>query len=133
MTDAPPLGIHRNAFGIHSFGKAEYEIRDGEVIYKEGGPVGVMVTEQYVGPATEPTLRDLSEALIAVCGTDYGMHSPISISRFTDMTRQAAAYRKGRVLVRRAFGNFARSWSATMSHCARAARRLDARRVLPHS
>ena len=27
------------------------------------------------------------------------MHSPIWISRFTDMTRQAASYRKGRVLL----------------------------------
>jgi len=99
MAEEPPLGVHRDAFGAHSFGKAEYEIRDGKVVYAEGGPVGVMVTEQYVGPATEPTLRDLSEALIAVCGTDYGMHSPIWISRFTDMTRQAAAYRKGRVLI----------------------------------
>ena len=99
MAEEPPLGIHRNAFGIHSFGKAEYEIRDGEVVYMEGGPVGVMVTEQHVGPATEPTLRDLSEALIAACGTDYGMHSPLWISRFTDMTRQAAAYRNGRVLL----------------------------------
>jgi 2-polyprenyl-6-methoxyphenol hydroxylase-like FAD-dependent oxidoreductase len=99
MTEEPPLGIHRNAFGIHSFGKVDYEIRDGEVVYKEGGPVGVMVTEQHVGAATEPSLRDLSEALIAACGTDYGMHSPIWISRFTDMTRQATAYRKQRVLI----------------------------------
>jgi hypothetical protein len=58
-----------------------------------------MVTEQHVGPATEPTLRDLSEALIAACGTDYGIHSPTWISRFTDMTRQAAAYRNRRVLL----------------------------------
>jgi 2-polyprenyl-6-methoxyphenol hydroxylase-like FAD-dependent oxidoreductase len=49
--------------------------------------------------ATEPTLRDLSEALIAVCGTDYGIHSPAWISRFTDTTRQAASYRKRRVLL----------------------------------
>ena len=59
----------------------------------------VMVTEEHVGPTTEPTLRDLSEALIDVYGTDYGIHSPSSISRFTDMTRQAAAYREGRVLL----------------------------------
>src|SRR6185295_977932 len=44
-------------------------------------------------------LRDLSEALVAVCGTDYGIHSPTWISRFTDATRQAAAYRTGRVLL----------------------------------
>jgi 3-(3-hydroxy-phenyl)propionate hydroxylase len=32
-------------------------------------------------------------------GTDYGLHSPTYISRFTDMTRQAAAYRDRRVLL----------------------------------
>jgi 2-polyprenyl-6-methoxyphenol hydroxylase-like FAD-dependent oxidoreductase len=99
MAQQPQLGIHRNAFGIHSFGKMKYEIRDGEVIYAEGGPVGVMVTEEHVGSTTEPTLRELSEALIAVCGTDYGIHSPTWISRFTDTTRQAENYRKGRVLL----------------------------------
>jgi 2-polyprenyl-6-methoxyphenol hydroxylase-like FAD-dependent oxidoreductase len=99
MAEQPELGIHRNAFGVHSFGKVKYEIRDGEIVYMDGGPVGVMVTEQHVGPTTEPTLRDLSEALIAVCGTDYGIHSPTWISRFTDTTRQAASYRKGRVLL----------------------------------
>jgi 2-polyprenyl-6-methoxyphenol hydroxylase-like FAD-dependent oxidoreductase len=99
MTEKPEWGIHRNAFGIHSFGRTEYEIRDGEIVYLDRGPIGVMVTEQHVGPATEPTLRDLSEALIAVCGTDYGVHSPTWISRFTDMTRQAATYRERRVLL----------------------------------
>src|SRR5690606_34753421 len=52
-----------------------------------------------LGRTGEPTLRDLSEALIAVYGTDFGVHSPTSISRFTDMARQAASYRKGRVLL----------------------------------
>jgi len=99
MAEEPPLGIHRNAFGVHSFGRVEYEIRDGEVVYKDVGPVGVMVTEEHVGSTTEPTLRDLSQALIAVCGTDYGVHSPTWISRFTDMTRQAATYRDRRVLL----------------------------------
>jgi hypothetical protein len=99
MAEEPELGIHRNAFGVHFFGRVEYKIRDGEVVYMDGGPVRVMVTEEHVGPTTEPTLRDLSEALIAVCGTDYGIHSPTWISRFTDMTRQAAAYRKARVLL----------------------------------
>jgi 2-polyprenyl-6-methoxyphenol hydroxylase-like FAD-dependent oxidoreductase len=99
MVEEPEWGIHRNAFGVHSFGREEYEIRNGEVVYADGGPVRVMVTEQRVGPTTEPTLRDLSEALIAVHGTDYGIHSPTWISRFTDMTRQAAAYRKRRVLL----------------------------------
>jgi 3-(3-hydroxy-phenyl)propionate hydroxylase len=62
-----------------------------------GGPVRVMVTEQQLGSDSEPTLQDLSEALITVYGTDFGIHNPTSISRFTDMTRQATAYRAGRV------------------------------------
>jgi 2-polyprenyl-6-methoxyphenol hydroxylase-like FAD-dependent oxidoreductase len=99
MAQEPELGIHRTALGVHSFGKVDYEIRGGEIVYKDGGLVRVMVTEERVGPATEPTLQDLSVALIAVCGTDYGIHSPTWISRFTDITRQAATYRKGRVLV----------------------------------
>jgi 2-polyprenyl-6-methoxyphenol hydroxylase-like FAD-dependent oxidoreductase len=99
LAEEPGWGTHRNAFGVHSFGRVEYEIRDGEVVYPDRGPVRVMVTERQVGPATEPTLRDLSEALIAVYGTDYGVHSPTWISRFTDMTRQAAAYRDRRVLL----------------------------------
>jgi 2-polyprenyl-6-methoxyphenol hydroxylase-like FAD-dependent oxidoreductase len=99
MAEEPELGIHTDDIGIHSFGRLEYEIRDGEVVFADRGPVRVMVTEAHVGPGTEPTLRDLSEALIAACGTDYGVHGPTWISRFTDMTRQAAAYRERRVLL----------------------------------
>jgi 3-(3-hydroxy-phenyl)propionate hydroxylase len=88
LAEEPEWGTRRDALGIHAFGRLE----DGE-------PVRVMVTEQHLGAASEPTLRDLSEALIAVYGTDYGVHSPTSISRFTDMTRQAAAYRDKRVLL----------------------------------
>jgi 2-polyprenyl-6-methoxyphenol hydroxylase-like FAD-dependent oxidoreductase len=99
MAETPEWGIHRSVFGIHSFGRKEYRIVDGKIVYSDRGPVGVLVTEQHVGPATEPTLGDLSAALIAACGTDYGVHSPIWISRFTDAARQAAAYRKGRVLI----------------------------------
>jgi 3-(3-hydroxy-phenyl)propionate hydroxylase len=58
-----------------------------------------MVTEQELGPATEPTLADLSDGLKAVYGTDFGVHNPTWISRFTDATRQAAAYRDRRVLL----------------------------------
>jgi 2-polyprenyl-6-methoxyphenol hydroxylase-like FAD-dependent oxidoreductase len=99
VTEEPTLGIHRDALGQHALGRAEYKIRDGEVIYADHGPVRVMVTEARVGPSTEPTLRDLSEALIAVYGTDYGAHSPTWISRFTDAARQAATYRAGRILL----------------------------------
>jgi 2-polyprenyl-6-methoxyphenol hydroxylase-like FAD-dependent oxidoreductase len=99
MAEEPELGIRHDALGVHAIGRVEYEIRDGEVVYMDGGPVRVMVTEPHVGSTTEPTLRDVSDALIAVYGTDYGIHDPTWISRFTDMTRQAAAYRDGRVLL----------------------------------
>jgi 2-polyprenyl-6-methoxyphenol hydroxylase-like FAD-dependent oxidoreductase len=98
MTEEPDLGIRRTPTGMHAIGKVEYEIKDGEVVYAKGGTVGVMVTEPHIG-TNDPTLRDLSEGLIAVYGTDYGIHSPTWISRFTDMTRQAAAYRVRRVLL----------------------------------
>jgi 2-polyprenyl-6-methoxyphenol hydroxylase-like FAD-dependent oxidoreductase len=99
MTKEPETGIRRTPSGMHAIGKVEYEIKGGEVIYKKGGTVGVMLTESQVGNTDEPTLRDLSEGLIAVYGTDYGIHSPTWISRFTDMTRQAAAYRERRILL----------------------------------
>jgi 2-polyprenyl-6-methoxyphenol hydroxylase-like FAD-dependent oxidoreductase len=99
MAEEPELGIRQDELGKHALGRVEYEVRDGEVVYKDRGPVGVMVTEENVGSTTEPTMRDLSEALIAVYGTDYGIHDPTFISRFTDMTRQAAAYRDRHVLL----------------------------------
>ena len=88
VTEEPPRGIRHDATGIHALHRLE-----------DGRTFRVIVTEQQLGPSSEPTLRDLSEALIAVYGTDFGIHSPTWISRFTDMTRQAAAYRAGRVLL----------------------------------
>jgi 3-(3-hydroxy-phenyl)propionate hydroxylase len=87
MAEEPEWGIRRDDKGIHSLSRLE------------DGPVRVLVTEQHVGQTSEPTLRDLSEALIAVFGTDYGIHSPTWISRFTDLARQAASYRDRRVLL----------------------------------
>jgi 3-(3-hydroxy-phenyl)propionate hydroxylase len=87
-TDEPPKGIRHDATGIHALNTLE-----------DGKMVRVIVTEQELGPNSEPTLSDLSEALITVYGTDFGVHDPTWISRFTDMTRQAAAYRAGRVLL----------------------------------
>jgi 2-polyprenyl-6-methoxyphenol hydroxylase-like FAD-dependent oxidoreductase len=88
LAEEPAWGLRRDAFGIHSLSRLE-----------DGGPVRVMVTEQLLGRAGEPTLRDLSAALSAVYGTDYGVHSPTWISRFTDMARQAASYRERRALL----------------------------------
>jgi len=87
LAEEPKWGIHHDAFGRHAFGKLE------------GGLVGVLVTEEHINPASDATLGELRQALIAVWGTDYGVHNPTWISRFTDMARQAAAYRAGRVLL----------------------------------
>src|ERR687894_1157949 len=86
-TEEPPWGVRHDATGVHGIGRLE------------DGRARVVVTEQQLGSGGEPTLRDLSEALITVFGTDFGVHSPTWISRFTDMTRQAAAFRVGRVLL----------------------------------
>ncbi len=59
----------------------------------------MVLTEPQLEHTGPPTLQDLSEALIAADGTDYGVHSPTWISRFNDMTRQAVSYREGRVLL----------------------------------
>jgi hypothetical protein len=99
MAEEPELGIRRDELGTHALGREEYEIRDGEVVFADSGPVRVMVTERPPPPAGEPTLDDLRGALTTVYGTDFGAHSPTWISRFTDTTRQAAAYRDGRVLL----------------------------------
>jgi 3-(3-hydroxy-phenyl)propionate hydroxylase len=88
LTEEPPRGMRHDGAGVHALHTME-----------DGRTVRVIVSEQQLGPASEPTLSDLSEALIAVYGTDFGIHNATWISRFTDMTRQAAAYRAGRVLL----------------------------------
>jgi 2-polyprenyl-6-methoxyphenol hydroxylase-like FAD-dependent oxidoreductase len=88
VTDDPPRGIHYNAAGVHALHRLE-----------DGKTVGIVTTEQQVGESSEPTLRELSAALVGAFGTDFGVHNPAWISRFTDMTRQAANYRAGRVLL----------------------------------
>jgi 3-(3-hydroxy-phenyl)propionate hydroxylase len=88
MRDEPELGIRHDRNGTQAIGRLGDERR-----------FGVVVSETYAGQTGEPTLRELSRALVAVWGTDFGVHNPTWISRFTDMTRQAASYRKERVLL----------------------------------
>jgi 3-(3-hydroxy-phenyl)propionate hydroxylase len=88
VAEVPPSGILQDERGVH-----------GLSLMTDGRTYRVVTTEQQLGPATEPTLTELSEALRAVYGTDFGVHNPTWISRFTDATRQAAAYRSGRVLL----------------------------------
>jgi 2-polyprenyl-6-methoxyphenol hydroxylase-like FAD-dependent oxidoreductase len=87
MSDEPPWGIRRDDKGIHGLGKLE-----------DGKRVRVVSIEQHVRRG-EPTLDDLRAALVAVYGTDFGIHDVTWLSRFTDAARQAASYRAGRVLL----------------------------------
>ena len=66
---------------------------------RTGSACGRVLIEQQVRQGDEPTLDELREALIAVYGTDYGVHNVTWLSRFTDTTRQAASYRERRVLL----------------------------------
>jgi 2-polyprenyl-6-methoxyphenol hydroxylase-like FAD-dependent oxidoreductase len=88
MNEEPELGMRRVGGGVQALHRLE-----------DGGPVRVVLTERHVAHTERPTLQDLSEALTVVYGTDFGVHSPSWISRFTDMTRQAASYRARRVLL----------------------------------
>ena len=85
--EEPAWGSREDAVGTQAIAKLE------------DGRARMVLTERHVRGASEPTLRDVSEALMAAYGTDYGIHSPTWISRFTDMTRQAATYRERRVMV----------------------------------
>ncbi len=88
VTEEPPRGPRRDAYGIHGLHRLE-----------DGRMVRVVVTERELRTAPDPTLDDLREALVPVFGTDFGVHDATWISRFTDATRQAADYRAGRVLL----------------------------------
>jgi len=89
LAQEPPWGMRRDAKGVYGIGKAD----DGTLRAR------IVLREDEVRKGDEPTLRDLSQALVALYGTDYGPHDPTYISRFTDTTRQAASYRSGRVLL----------------------------------
>ena len=88
MEEEPEIGMRPEGGGIGPVNREE-----------GGGPYGVVLLEKHIEHTSEPTLQDLRELLIAAYGTDYGVHDPIWISRFTDMTRQAVSYRARRVLL----------------------------------
>jgi len=88
FSEEPEWGFRSDGVGTHAIGKAE-EVRRARVV----------LTELHVVSDSEPTLRDVTERLVAVYGTDFGIQSSTWISRFTDMARQAAAYRDRRVLL----------------------------------
>ena len=88
MDEEPELGFRRDSVGQHAIGRRQ----DDE-------PIRVVLTERHVDHVGEPTMDELRGALVEVYGTDYGLRRANWISRFTDMARQAASYRQGRVLL----------------------------------
>lgn len=88
VTDELPAGMTYDASGPH-----------GLSLMEDGRTVRVVTSERLVGITSEPTLSDLSDNLKAVYGTDFGVHHPTWISRFSDATRQASTYRSGRALL----------------------------------
>jgi 3-(3-hydroxy-phenyl)propionate hydroxylase len=90
MIEEPKLGFHTDAIGTHAIGKLEGE---GVPRYR------MALTERAPRPTPERTLGDVQDLLLAIYGTDFGARNPTWISSFTDMTRQAAAYRDRRVLL----------------------------------
>jgi hypothetical protein len=85
MDEEPEIGMRREGGGI---GRAGDEER-----------FRVVLIEPAVEHSGDPSVSDLSEALVAIYGTDYGLRTVHWLSRFSDMARQAAAYRRGRVLL----------------------------------
>jgi 3-(3-hydroxy-phenyl)propionate hydroxylase len=88
MDEEPEFGFRRDSTGQHAIGRRQ-----------EGEPIRVVLTERTVDHTGGPSMDELREALVAVYGTDYRLRSASWISRFTDMTRQAVSYRRGRVLL----------------------------------
>ena len=87
MADEPAWGFRHDAQGTHGIGKAE------------DGRVRIVLTEAQLNTRSEPSLDEVSETLAAIYGTDFGIHDATWVSRFTDLSRQAAAYRERRVLL----------------------------------
>jgi 3-(3-hydroxy-phenyl)propionate hydroxylase len=88
MEQEPELGFRHDSTGTHALGRAA----DDQLIR-------VLLTEREVHHSSAPGMEDLRDALVAVYGTDFGLRGARWISRFTDATRQAASYRRGRVLL----------------------------------
>jgi len=88
MSEKPPFGIRRGDRGVNGIGPL-----DGP------GRARLVLIEDAVRQGDQPTADELRAALIAVYGTDYGVHDVTWLSRFTDTTRQAASYRERRVLI----------------------------------
>jgi 2-polyprenyl-6-methoxyphenol hydroxylase-like FAD-dependent oxidoreductase len=86
--DEPPCGLRHGERGVQAIGRME-----------DGARVRMVLIEPTVRQGDAPSVDELREALVAVYGSDFGVHDVTFLSRFTDATRQAASYRAGRVLL----------------------------------
>ncbi|SFK19486.1 FAD-dependent monooxygenase [Cellulomonas sp. KH9] len=67
----------------------------GDGLHRAVVPAAAVAEDRTV----PPTLDELRTQLQAYAGTDFGVHSPRSLTRFGDATRLADRYRVGRVLI----------------------------------
>jgi 2-polyprenyl-6-methoxyphenol hydroxylase-like FAD-dependent oxidoreductase len=88
MDEEPEFGFRRDSAGTHAIGRRQAD-----------EPIRLVITERDVEHSGDPTMEELRAALVGVYGTDFGLRTASWISRFTDMARQAASYRHGRVLL----------------------------------
>lgn len=88
MDGEPVMGFTHTSERSHAIGR-----RDADE------PIRLVIQQPYVADAPDPGMEELRAGLHHVYGTDFGLRSASWISRFTDATRQAAAYRNGRVLI----------------------------------
>ncbi|RYZ05630.1 MAG: hypothetical protein EOO73_19255 [Myxococcales bacterium] len=92
MAEEPAWGARPNERGMNGLGKLDDKLEHGK-------RVRIVLVEPQVMRGDEPTLADLRQALVAVYGKDFGVHDVTWLSRFSDMARQAEAYRRGRILL----------------------------------
>ncbi|UAJ78845.1 FAD-dependent monooxygenase [Leifsonia sp. ZF2019] len=91
LPDGAPLGGGQNEFGGASI------IPSGDGVHSR---VIVLDTTRRHVPQNEPlTLEELRESLRRTTGTDFGARDASWLTRFTNETRLASSYRKGRLLL----------------------------------
>jgi 2-polyprenyl-6-methoxyphenol hydroxylase-like FAD-dependent oxidoreductase len=88
LTGEIAWGVRNGDRGVNAIGKLD-----------DGKRARMVLIEPQVREGDAPTVDDLREGLVAVYGTDFGVHDVTWLSRFTDATRQAASYRAARVLL----------------------------------
>lgn len=91
--EVPEFGMRPEGGGIGPVDRSGTGGNDAVTVYR------MALKEERVDHVEEPTLDDLRATLVRLYGTDFGLRSASWISRFTDRSRQAAEYRRGRVLL----------------------------------